>query len=570
MRQLGWAKILLLVAIAFLVLSIVLSIGSLFPESSGTQSNILINDTFNLGPNETYTQGLGSFQNGENMSLIIQYPTGFQENLFFSLKFPSATDFVKTDTGYMQNDSKDYFSILTKANVTYITYNNTTANYYEAVFVSNATKSNVVHFQGFVEEPKTFFAVFWLNETSKIMFLSSLSLIMLLTLKIVFSNFSKVKAHTPIPSLSKKNRKFLAILLLVSLIIWFSILAVNSNPLATFENWYTDHARDTYVSSLFLKDGLSVFSQPLNELSSLDASSYKFVTWPEMPHLYPLGSIFLFLPFGALIQNGSNASLVYKIEIAIFLIFASACVYYFLKNFLQKDMALLLKLGGVYVIYVSLVVYAMDGMFDSIAFLFVFFAVSMFLMERYDYFFLLIAVAVFFKYQAGIFLLPLIIVGVIKLFEKEKFGLLRNKAVIAGIAFGVTSVFTAFLSASYLLTPKQQFITNCINAFAVNSQLTWELQSSAVLLTLAVTLTYAVYMLKKNSLLSLLAFFMLLPSFMLPYFQNWYLPFFFIYALIPQRKKESEITLGWLIFMIVILSFGDQILGGVKTLLLSN
>ncbi len=570
MRQLGWAKILLLVAIAFLVLSIVLSIGSLFPGSSGTQSKILINDTFSLGPNETYTQGLGSFQNGENMSLIIQYPTGFQENLFFSLKFPSATDFVKTDTGYMQNDSKDNFSILTKSNVTYITYNNTIANYYEAVFVSNATKSNVVHFQGFVEEPKTFFAVFWLNETSKIMFLSSLSLIMLLTLKIVLANFSKVKAHTPFSSLSKKKRKFLAILLLVSLIIWFSILALNSNPLATFENWYTDHARDTYVSSLFLKDGLSVFSQPLNKLSSLDASSYKFVTWPEMPHLYPLGSIFLFLPFGALIQSGSNASLVYKIEIAIFLLFATACVYYFLKNFLQKDMALLLKLGGVYVIYVSLVVYAMDGMFDSIAFLFVFFAVSMFLMERYDYFFLLIAVSVFFKYQAGIFLLPLIIVGVIKLFEKEKFGLLRNKAVIAGIAFGITSVFTAFLSASYLLTPKQQFITNCINAFAVNSQLTWELQSSAVLLTLAVTLTYAVYMLNKNSLLSLLAFFMLLPSFMLPYFQNWYLPFFFIYALIPQRKKESEITLGWLIFMIVILSFGDQILGGIKTLLLSN
>lgn len=570
MRQLGWAKILLEVAIAFLVLSIVLSIGSLFPGSSGTQSKILINDTFNLGPNETYTQGLGSFQNGENMSLIIQYPTGFQENLFFSLKFPSATDFVKTDTGYMQNDSKAYFSILTKSNVTYITYNNTIANYYEAVFVSNATKSNVVHFQGFVEEPKTFFAVFWLNETSKIMFLSSLSLIMLLTLKIVLSNFSKVKAHKPIPSLSKKNRKFLAILLLVSLIIWFSILAVNSNPLATFENWYTDHARDSYVSSLFLKDGLSVFSQPLNKLSSIDASSYKFVTWPEMPHLYPLGSIFLFLPFGALIQNGINASLVYKIEIAIFLLFATACVYYFLKNFLQKDMALLLKLGGVYVIYVSLVVYAMDGMFDSIAFLFVFFAVSMFLMERYDYFFLLIAVAVFFKYQAGIFLLPLIIVSIIKLFEKEKFGLLRNKAVIAGIAFGITSVFTAFLSASYLLTPKQQFITNCINAFAANSQLSWELQSFAVLLTLAVTLTYAVYMLNKNSLLSLLAFFMLLPSFMLPYFQNWYLPFFFIYALIPQRKKELEITLVWLIFMIVILSFGDQILGGVKTLLLSN
>ena len=245
------------------MLSIVLSIGSLFPGSSGTQSKILINDTFSLGPNETYTQGLGSFQNGENMSLIVQYPTGFQENLFFSLKFPSATDFVKTDTGYMQNDSKDNFSILTKSNVTYITYNIQSLTIMKPFLSQTRPNLMLVHFQGFVEEPKTFFAVFWLNETSKIMFLSSLSLIMLLTLKIVLANFSKVKAHTPFSSLSKKKRKFLAILLLVSLIIWFSILALNSNPLATFENWYTDHARDTYVSSLFLKDGLSVFSQPL-------------------------------------------------------------------------------------------------------------------------------------------------------------------------------------------------------------------------------------------------------------------------------------------------------------------
>ncbi len=570
MKRPGLGKIFLSVAIALLVLSIVLSIVSLFPGSNSNQSKILVNNTFNLGPNETYSQGLGSFQGGENISLVIQYPTGFQKNLIFSIKFPSATDYVKTDTGYMQNDSRSSLYILTESNITYITCNNVIANYYEAVFVSNATNSNVVQFQGFVNQPKTFFGLLWLNEPAKIMFLSSLALIMLLTLKIVFANFTKIKANTPMPTLSKKNRKYLTIFLLISLIIWFSLLAANSNPLATFENWYTDHARDSYVSSLFLKDGFSVFSQPLNKLSNLDTSSYKFVTWPEMPNLYPLGSIFLFLPFGVLIQNGFNAPLIYKIEISIFLLFATACVYYFLKNYLQKDMALLLKLGGVYIIYVSLMVYAADGMFDSIAFLLAFFAVSMFLVERYDYFFLLISGAVFFKYQAGIFLLPLIFVGIIKLFEKEKFGFLRNKAVIAGIAFGVTSVFTAYLSSPYLLAPKEQFISNCIDAFAVNSQLSWELQSFAVLLTLAVTITYAVYMLNKNSLLSLLAFFMLLPSFMLPYFQNWYLPFFFVYALIPQRKKEIEITVVWLIFMIVMLSFGNQIFGILKTVLFTD
>jgi hypothetical protein len=293
-----------------------------------------------------------------------------------------------------------------------------------------------------------------------------------------------------------------------------------------------------------------------------------------MPHLYPLGSIFLFLPFGVLLQNGFDAILVYKIEIAIFLVFAHICLYFFLKNFLKKDLVWLLKALGVYIIYVTLVIYAADGMFDSVAFLFSLLALSMFMTERYDYFILLVAVSVFFKYQAGIFLLSLIIVGLMKLFEKNKLSnLLRNKAVVAGAALGFVSVFTATLSVPYLLAIGPQLIMNGINAFSPNSQVPWTLQSFSILLTLATTLAFAVYMLNKNSLLSLSALFMLLPSFMLPYFQNWYLPFIFIYVLIPQQKKELEVTMLWLIFMIVVLSFGGvsfnplQIFGALKSLL---
>jgi hypothetical protein len=55
-----------------------------------------------------------------------------------------------------------------------------------------------------------------------------------------------------------------------------------------------------------------------------------------MPHLYPLGSIFFFLPFGNLLQNGFDTILVYKIEIAIFLVFAHICVY-FSSKFLKED-----------------------------------------------------------------------------------------------------------------------------------------------------------------------------------------------------------------------------------------
>jgi hypothetical protein len=143
------------------------------------------------------------------------------------------------------------------------------------------------------------------------------------------------------------------------------------------------------------------------------------------------------------------------------------------------------------------------------------------------------------------------------LLQKNKpIDLLKNKAVLGGIGFSVVSLFTAWLSAPSLFTIGSQFIMNGINAFSINTQIPWIMQATWILLTLAVTLAYAIYMLNKNALLSVLAVFLLSPSFMLPYFQNWYLPYIFVYVLIPQRKKELEVTMIWLIFMILVLSFG--------------
>jgi hypothetical protein len=562
------SKVLLFAVIAVLALSMVLAVISLFPGSS---TPFTLSGTFTLSPNETYTEGLGSLRGGENVTLWVQSPTTFLKE--FSIISPTITDYVVTS-----NDCT--YSIVTDSN---IVYNFTaSANYYEAVFVSESPKAGIIDFYAAVQEPKgsnslkqqttpgqgasaqesnVTLPYTWLNEASRILFFIALGLAMLLTLKTVLSEFANAKsAKFNIPSVSKKNCRILIVLLLISLVVWFlvvwfSLISPTPNPLAAFENWYTDNARDSYVSSLFLRDGFSVFSQPLSKLSNLDSSFYKYVTWPEMPQLYPLGSIFLFLPFGVLLQNGFNSGLIFKLEIVVFLVFASIGVYFFLKHFMQKNMALILKLIGVYIIYVSLVIFAADGEFDSVAFLFSLFAIFMFMTERYDYFFLLVAVSVFFKYQAGIFLFPLILVGLIRLFQKNKLNsLVRNKAVVSGAFFGFASLFTAYLSAPYFMTTSPQLIMNGINAFSPNTQISWSLQSFSILLTLTVTIAYAVYMLNKNSLLSLSSLFLLLPSFLLPYFQNWYIPFLFVYALIPQRKKELEATMLWLTFLIVVLA----------------
>jgi hypothetical protein len=539
MKRLGLAKILFLVATVFLVLSIVLSVVSLFPVVTvNNQTSTIINDSFKLSQNEVYRQGLGIFHGGENISVRVDCSNAFMKN--FSIVTYNGTRYANSSN----------------ANIAYSFTAGT--DYYDAVFCSSSPNASWVHFEVILEKPQVLFPFSTLSASSRIMFLLSLGSAIIIMLKLAFPKVTeKLEKKPSLPIINKTFRNRLLVFVILSLVLWLSLLAVNSNSLATVENWYTDHVRHAYTSSLFLRDGLSVFNQPLGILASQDNSHFMFVTWPETPHLYPIGSILLFLPFGALLQNSFNPILVYKLEIALFLVFAHVCLYFFLKVFLKKDMHLTWKLLGVYIAYLTLVIYAADGMFDSVAFLFALFAVAMFLSEHYDYFFLLVGVSVILKYQAGIFLFPLIVMGLLKLIEKNNPGsLLRNKAVIAGAVFLLISGFTAYLSAPFLMQTRPELIMNGINAFAPHAQISWYWQSLSVLLTLAATLVYAFYMLNKNSLLSILALFLLLPSFMLPYFQNWYLPFIFVYALIPQRKKESEATMIWLIFMIAVLSFG--------------
>jgi hypothetical protein len=198
----------------------------------------------------------------------------------------------------------------------------------------------------------------------------------------------------------------------------------------------------------------------------------------------------------------------------------------------------------------------------------------MYLEGRYDYSILFVAISATLKYQAGIFLFPLIIMGLMKLFERHGLpSIIKNKAVIVTSVLAVIDTFTAYLNAPFLMETRPELVMNGVNAFSPHSQIPWALQSFAVLLTLTVTLLFAIYLLHKNSLISLSAIFILLPIFTMPYFQPWYLPFFFVYVLIPKQKREAEVTMLWLIFMMAMLSFGGvsfnpfQILDNLKRLL---
>lgn len=134
-------------------------------------------------------------------------------------------------------------------------------------------------------------------------------------------------------------------------------------------------------------------------------------------------------------------------------------------------------------------------------------------------------------------------------------GIYRNKTLIAAIILIASTVTTGAFSVPLLLESNTP-VMNGINAFNPHSQINWIVQSVAVLSTVGITLVFSIYFLNKNPVLTISSISILIPSLFLIYFQTWYLPFFFIYTLIPQKKRNVEITLLWILFIIFMLSFG--------------
>ena len=530
----------LIIFFIFLVfLSIFMALASIFPViSPELETNVVITSSFNLTSLETFRYGLGSFSGEETVYIsAIKYP---KLSLYFSILTYNGLEYSDNST----NDIEYSFDA--------------SANYYEALFFSQSDEFIEIQFEVSVQKNNISFPFESLNNIAKGLFLSSITSLFLIILNSYFCSFSDNKTTGKNdPPFTRRNKWVVIFLILLSLVFWFSLITINSNSHATFENWYTDHARHPYSSSLFTKFGLSIFNTPLEDLANIDNSYYKFVTWPQMPHLYPVGSFLLFLPFAFLLQNAVDQILVYKMEIFVFLIFSHTGLYFFLKQFWKKNSFLLLKLIGIYAIYIPLIVYSANGMFDAIPFFFSLISLNLFIAKRYDYFLFFIAISSILKYQPLLFLFPLIVIALIKLYNKHSISVIyKNKKVIVAIFLIATSIYTALLSLPFLIESNNLSVTNGITAFSIHSQIPWLFQSLAVLLTLTITVVFSIYMLDKNPIISLLSLFILVPSFFLQYFQIWYLPFLFLYSIIPTKKRYVELTLFWLLFIMGMLSFG--------------
>ncbi len=262
MMQLAKGKYLLAGALIVLSLSVVLSVVSFMPMAQPqTQDEVIIDNAFTLTPGETYRQGLGAFHGDETIKLQVE-ATG-----------NSLINFTLLTYGGIR------YSNISSSEINYVF--RAGADYYEAAFFTDSAISEV-HFQVYVQAANVSYPFAWLLSSAKAMFLLSWCSIVLMLLLMRngadwLSSITEQQGSSK-HAFGRKNLRLLQALLLLSLVFWFLLLALNTYPLGTFENWYTDAARDSYSANLFPKVGFSIFSTPLGSLSSADNSFFKFVT----------------------------------------------------------------------------------------------------------------------------------------------------------------------------------------------------------------------------------------------------------------------------------------------------
>jgi hypothetical protein len=537
MNKNGSTTKLISAGLILLIISAVLAVISIYPVDNNNEKNsLLLHNSLNLTSKEMYKLALGNFRGGEKVTVV------FEEINNNPISFSIFTFNEVIHSGFSSN-----------ANYSFVAE----PGYHELDFTNGSVRVAELTIDIFVQKSEFSYPYLGLSTLAKIMFLSSGGFVVAILLRDVFrENLPRLIIKEI--KLRRAHKKLLQFIVLLSLFVCLLALSQNRNSLATVGDFFTDHSRHPYSANLFLKDGFQVFSTPLGQLANYDLlSNYKFVTWPETPHIYPIGSIFLFLPFGFLLERGLPQLFVFKMEILLFLIVSHVSFYFFIKRLWPKQISIPLKLLTALVLYVSLVLYSANGMFDSIPFLFLLTAITWYLAEKYDYFFLFSIISLTIKYQVGLILLPLMIIGLMKLFAQSNFSsLIRNKALIAAGLLVTIDLYTALLSASSFLATRPEFVINGINLFNPNAQISYLLQSFAVLLTLIATLIFAIYLLRKNRFMSLVMIFTLLPIFILPFFQVWYLPYFFIYLLTPHQKRSLTLTIIWLLLIAFMLSFG--------------
>lgn len=127
---------------------------------------------------------------------------------------------------------------------------------------------------------------------------------------------------------------------------------------------YTDHMRHEYAAWAFLQRGLDVLTVPIADWDT--SAEHRHVTWPTVPHVYPVGSLLLFTPFGVAANTGLLAdNLAHALMVAVFAaagVLAARTLYRCLRvHHGTVTSAVVGGVGGVQMVW-----WGLHGFFDTV------------------------------------------------------------------------------------------------------------------------------------------------------------------------------------------------------------
>ena len=127
---------------------------------------------------------------------------------------------------------------------------------------------------------------------------------------------------------------------------------------------YTDHMRHEYAAWTFLRHPVDVLTVPITEWDA--SAEHRHVTWPTVPHVYPAGSLLLFMPFGMAANTGLfSDNLVHALMVAVFAavgVLATRTLYLCLRvHHGTVPSAVVSSVGGVQMVW-----WGLHGFFDTV------------------------------------------------------------------------------------------------------------------------------------------------------------------------------------------------------------
>lgn len=531
------AKLLLTLFAALFISGVIVSITSSVPiHTEDTRVRRIVYEQIRMSPNEQRKYCLGIFGINYNISVNIYEKTG--KPVFYKV--------ITYADSIVSNSS----SIAPKFTI------KTDNDYYELVLINRGSYDLEINLDVKVEEPRIehpYSSAAWIGKG--LLLTGGLGFVLILAFILVKAN----KLVLNSASYSPYWARILSLFTIFSCLFWTLIIAFPPFSSLGLERWYTDHIRHSYTAFIFLKYGFSVFEVPLGRLANIDDSAFKFVTWPEMPHLYPLGSILLFLPFGMLLQSGAAPDYIFKAEIALFVVFGHVCVYLFGRELLRnRFMHKITKIAVFYIFYYIVLLYSLNGMFDSIPVFISILALSDFLRKNYDGSILLGALGFLFKYQVGIFLLPLFVINFLNFCKEERpKNIFRNAKINAAFLFVAVAAFSLVRSLPYIFGLREDLVMNTLYLFLPTRFLPEEYHYVMLSIMFVLSFFCIYYGLKKDLFLSIFVSYLLLPSVTLPYFQQWYFMYIFPPVLLMRSKKSSALFAIWAVALTLLITVGN-------------